>query len=109
MALSKEQQDQLAELERLRDAPDDEGGEYGGDVIMLRGGAAEAFLKNILGDGSSGPAPKKTAAPKKSARNSARTPAKTASDDDAGAEDDDDEDQGASDDPTPPAAHRYFR
>lgn len=112
MALTKEQADQLAELERLRDAPepeqDDDGPDDGGHVIVLRGSRADSFLESLLGpapakrgNAASGPATTKS---KKSA------PAKSAAE--QAEQDADDEDQGdgdQQDDAPPPRANRYFR
>lgn len=108
MALSKEQQEQLAELERLRDAPDDDGpddddaGPDDGHVIVLRGSRADSFLASLLGPEkpkatkaapAGAPRPRKTAAPGK----------RTAADD---AADDTGDDDG---EPEPPKQNRYFR
>lgn len=50
--LSKEQADQLAELERLRDEPDDDpDDDDDGGVIVLRGSRADTFLDSLLSAG----------------------------------------------------------
>lgn len=109
MALSKEQADQLAELERLRDAPEDEDQGDDGHVIVLRGARADSFLAQLIGPG----APARKAAPKpagkpagKPAPRPAGKPATKPAEEDETEEDETEEDQ----DEAPPArAPRYFR
>ena len=96
--LSQEQLDQLAELERLRDAPeepDDDGqGDDDGGIIVLRGSRADTFMQSLLG-------PAKKATPAKKA--AAGAPADPDADPDADPE-------GTPDpDPDPPKSNRYFR
>lgn len=103
--MSKEQADQLAELERLRDAPDeaddDQGDDDDGHVIVLRGSRADAFLSSLLGPTKTAK-PAKTVPPKKTAASSAGQPP-------ASTEGDDATDDGAGDDAPPPKSNRYFR
>lgn len=107
--LSKEQEDQLAELERLRDAPDepeqdDDGGDDG-HVIVLRGSRADSFLAQLLG-----PAPKRGNSASEPASTKSKKPAPKSAADQAAQDDDDqgDDDQGEQDAP-PPRTNRYFR
>lgn len=95
--LSPEQQQQLEELTRLRDAPDDEpdddGDEPDDGVIVLRGKRADDFLGALFGKKRS----KKTA------------PAADGDDDQADGDDgDDDEPDEPEPDKKPRAGHRYF-
>lgn len=112
--MTKEQADQLAELERLRDAPDDDAdddqgaADDGGHVIVLRGSRADSFLADLLGPAKPArPAP----AGGKGGRQQ-RTPAKSAADKAKAEQDADDDDQADDDqaDEQPPArTNRYFR
>ena len=99
--LTDEQARQLAELEQLRDAPDDPEPDGDGDqdddddghVIVLRGKRADSFLSGLLGSGKS----------KQS--KSSKSSGEPAGDGDGDGEGDGDGDP----DPEPPRTHRYFR
>lgn len=97
--MTKEQAEQLAELERLRDAPDedddDDQGDDDGGVILLRGRRADTFLESLLG-----PSKPRKSAPAGKAKD------KPADDD---APDDDDADAEKQEEQKPPQGHRYFR
>lgn len=110
--LTPEQEKQLADLEALRDAPDDDPEDDDdtddGHVVVLRGSRADSFLSELLGSGK----------PKTKAKAPAGKPAgKGPAGKPAGkppAEDDPDDDDPPGDDPPdddapPPRANRYFR
>jgi hypothetical protein len=115
MALSKEQQEQLAELERLRDEPDepddDDTGGDDGHVIVLRGSRADSFLSELLGTGTGkSPAKAKAGAPPAGKSSGRTAPVRTGGKPPAKpVETDDDDDPDPEPDPAPPRANRYFR
>lgn len=122
--LTKEQTDLLAELEQLRDAPDDDVEVYvrdeRGRETRLTGAHAQRWIGELFGDagdaaGGGGKPAKKAAAAKKAAPAKKTTAAAGAagSGDDGDPDDADDGDQGDGDDgdpgdPEPVTRHWYF-